>query len=107
VWDLLDSLRTCRTIGEAREIENELLEASRLFSPDITDVDTRPIRVLWEIMASPVSGAATAQLSGGNPVMGAVTNAIGQVARSLPALAHEFGPAIFGRGAFDLARRVR
>jgi hypothetical protein len=29
------------------------------------------------------------------------------VPRSVPPLLHEFGPAVFGRGAFDLARRVR
>jgi hypothetical protein len=30
-----------------------------------------------------------------------------QIPRSVPALLDEFGPAIFGRSAFDLARRVR
>ncbi len=40
VWELLDSLRTCRTLGEALEIRKELSEASRLFSPSVTDADT-------------------------------------------------------------------
>jgi hypothetical protein len=107
VWELLDALRNCPTLGEALEIRKELSEASRLFSPVTADVDTRPIRVLWEILAATAAGATTASLSGGNPVIGAATNMIGQVARSFPALAHEFGSTIFGRGAFDLARRVR
>jgi len=107
VWDLLDRLRTSPTLTDANEIRSELSEASRLFSPNRSEVDTRPIRVLWEILAAASSGAVTAQLSGGNPVIGAVTNALGQAARSLPALTHEFGPMMFGRGAFDLARRVR
>jgi hypothetical protein len=29
------------------------------------------------------------------------------MARSLPGFTHEFGTVLFGRGAFDLARRVR
>jgi hypothetical protein len=106
VWQLLDALRTCRTIGEALEIREELSEASLLFSPVTTELDTNPVRVLWEIAAAGAAGAATARLSGGRVVIGAAANTVAQLARSLPALAHELGPAIFGRGAFDLARRV-
>ena len=107
VWALLDALRTCRTLGEALEIRREISEASLLFSPNPTEMDTRPVRVFWEIVAAALAGGATGQLSGGRPVIGAATNVVGQLARSLPALGHEFGRAIFGRGAFDLARRVR
>lgn len=107
VWNLLDTLRVCRTLGEAVEIRNELAEASRLFSPERTEIDTRPLRVFWEILAAAGAGAGVAQLSGGNPIIGAATNTLGQVARSVPTLAHEFGSALFGRGAFDFARRVR
>jgi hypothetical protein len=106
VWDLLGALRRCATLGEASEIHRELSEASRLFSPAATDVDTQPVRVLWEILAAASAGAAIAKLSGGSPVVGAAAGTVSQVARSLPTLAHEFGPALFGRGALDLARRV-
>lgn len=107
VWHLLDALRTSRTLAEAVEIRKGLADASRLFCADATEVDTRPVRVLWEILAAAVAGAGVAALSGGNPAIGAATNTLGQVARAVPALAHEFGAAIFGRGAFDLARKVR
>jgi hypothetical protein len=107
VWQRLDALRTCRTLREALEIHRELAEASRLFSPSQTEANTRPLRALWEILAAAASGAATGQLAGGSPAIGAATNTLGQLARSLPALAQDFGPALFGRGAFDLARRVR
>jgi hypothetical protein len=36
-----------------------------------------------------------------------VTGSLSQLGRSLPAFTHEFGAMLFGRGAFDLARRVR
>jgi len=107
VWGLLDALRRCRTLGEASEIRKEITEASKLFSPNVSEVDTKPVRVFWEILTAAAAGAGTAQLSGGNPLIGAATNTIAQVARSLPAFAREFGSTLFGRGAFDLARRVR
>jgi hypothetical protein len=36
-----------------------------------------------------------------------VDGAMTQAARNLSGFAHEFGAVLFGRGAFDLARRVR
>ena len=107
VWLLLDSLRACRTVNEAAEIRREIAEASRLFSPEETDLDSRPVRMLWEILAAPLSGVLVAQVSGGDPVKGAITNTIAQAARSTPGFIHEFGRKVFGLGAFDLARRVR
>jgi antitoxin component of RelBE/YafQ-DinJ toxin-antitoxin module len=107
VWQTVDALKASKTIAESRKIQRELAEASRLFSPSETTLDSRPVRVLWEIVAAAGAGAASAEVSGGHPVIGAATNTIAQVARSVPSLAHEFGPALFGRGAFDLAKRVR
>lgn|ERR1035438_2549966 len=107
VWNLLDALRVCQTLGEAVEIRKELADASRLFSPESTELDSRPVRILWEIVAAGAAGAGIAALSGGGAVIGAVTGAITQAARNVPAFSHEFGAMIFGRGAFDLARRVR
>lgn len=106
VWSLLDALRVCRTQGEALEIRRELEDASRLFAPQPTESDTRPIRVFWEIVTAATAGAIIGQLSGGHPMVGLATGALTQ-ARSVAALVHEFGPAMFGRGAFDLARKVR
>jgi hypothetical protein len=65
------------------------------------------MRVLWEVIASASVGAVIAKLAGGNLGVGAVGGGVSQVARSLPPLVREFGPALFGRGAFDLARRVQ
>ena len=104
---MLDALRKSRTLNEALTIQKELLEASRLFSPEATEADTHPVRALWEIVASASTGAVIAKLCGGKPLIGAATGLVGQVGRSLPTLAHDFGPALFGRGALDLAQRVR
>jgi hypothetical protein len=107
VWRLLDELGRCRTLGEATEIRKELADASRLFSPTGSTLDSQPVRVLWEIVAAGTAGAAIAALSGGKAGLGAVAGALTQAARNLPGLTHEFGSMLFGRGAFDLARRVR
>ena len=106
-WELLDALRSCNSLAEAIEIRNELTKASRLFAPEESEFDTRPVRVFWDITAGIAAGAAIGALSGGRPIVGAVTGGLGQLTRSAPSLLHDFGPALFGRGAFDLARRVR
>jgi hypothetical protein len=107
VWTLLDALRTARTLGEATSIRRELSESSKLFAPQANDADSRPIRVLWELIAAAAAGAGIAVMSGGKPLIGATAGTITQAVRSVPALVHEFGGALFGRGAFDLARRIR
>jgi hypothetical protein len=107
VWMLLDSLRNSNTLAEALELQTELQEASRLFSPNRTALDSQPVRVLWEIIAAGAAGAGVAVLSGGKPVLGAAAGALTQAARNLPAFTHQFGALLFGRGAFDLAGRVR
>ena len=40
VWNLLDTLRICRTLDEALQIRRELADASRLFSPERKELDT-------------------------------------------------------------------
>jgi len=107
VWELLGSLRQSRTLDEAAKIRQELLAASNLFSPSQFEFASRPIRILWDILAAASAGALVAGVSGGNPTKGAVAGTITQIARSAPASLHEFGSALFGRGAFDLANKVR
>jgi antitoxin component of RelBE/YafQ-DinJ toxin-antitoxin module len=107
VWSLLDTLRSVPTLHEAQSIRHELVRASQMFSPVQTEFDSRPLRVFWDITAASAAGAGIAAMTGGRPGIGALTGAVAQVARSVPPLAHEFGPILFGRGAFDLARRVR
>ncbi len=106
VWERVDGLKTARTVAEAEEIRRELAEASRLLSPSRNEMDTRPVRVLWDLVASAVAGAATGFFSGGRPDVGAAIGALGMAARSIPPLIQELGPALFARGAFDLARRI-
>lgn len=65
--------------------------------------------MLWDLIISALTGGATeALLSGGMPSPSAVIGAAtGAAARSVPPLIHDLGAALFGRGAFDLAKRVR
>jgi hypothetical protein len=62
-------LKTASTIAEAQEIQRGLREASRLLSPIESEVDTRPARVLWELVTGTVVGTATALVSGGRPAV--------------------------------------
>jgi len=106
-WALLDRFKTVQTVAEGQKIQQELAAASRLLSPAKNEIDTRPFRVLWDFIAGSVAGATTALISGGRPGVGAAIGALGMGARSVPPLIYELGPVLFGRGAFDLARRVR
>jgi hypothetical protein len=108
VWSLVDRLKAARTVAEAQEIRRELEAASRLLSPAQSEFDTKPGRVLWDLVVGSMAGAATAMVSGGRLSVGATIGAvISTAAKSVPPLIHELGPALFGRGAFDLARRIR
>lgn len=107
VWTLLSQLKTVKTISQKKDIQQELQEASRLMAIGQHEIDTKPVRVLWDLVAGSVAGAATAMLSGGNPAIGAAVGVLGMASRSVAPLVSELGPALFGRGAFDLARRVR
>lgn len=107
IWVLIEQLKEAETISDAEQIRQELTLASRMLSPKADEIDTRPVRVLWEIIAGGAGGTATALMSGGRPAVGAVAGAITAASRSVPSLVSEFGRALFGRGAFDLARRIR
>jgi len=107
VWALLDQLKTANTVAEARNIKQELEAASLLMSPIQNEIDTKPVRVLWDLIVGSVTGAATGLISGGRPFAGAALGALGMASRTVPKLIREMGPVLFGRGAFDLARRVR
>ncbi len=106
VWQLIDALPSCRTVGDARTISRELSDASLLFSPSKTEIDSRPVRMLWELIASIGAGAVTAKISGADPVLGVTIGGVTQVARVAPGFLHEFGRTVFGQGAFDLANKV-
>jgi len=107
VWALVAQLKAARTLEDAFEIKRQLEEAARLIVPTSPSVGTRPIRVLWDIVAGGAAGAITAAISGGTPTIGAAVGAVSIASKSVPPLARELGAALFGHGAFDLARRVR
>ncbi len=107
VWALVQRLKSARTIQEAIEIRRELEAASRLFVPTNDNLQTRPVRVLWDIITGTTATAATAAILGGDPTIGALVGAVGTAVRSGIPAARELGKALFGRGAFDLAKRVR
>ena len=107
VWALVDRLKTSQTLVEAHEIRQELASASRMLSPAQDKIHTRPVRVLWDLIAGSAVGGVTAMVSGGRPEVGAAIGALGTASKSFPQLMHDLGPALFGRGAFDLARRIR
>jgi hypothetical protein len=108
IWMLLDQLKTAHIIGDTHTIIQELKEASLLLSPIQNSLDTRPVRVLWDLVIGGVAGGVTSIFSGGNPSIGAAMGAmINTGSQSIPALIRELGPALFGRGAFDLAKRIR
>lgn len=107
VWALLDQLKTVRTVGDMRKIQQELIAASLLMSPVQNASDTRPLRVLWDLIAGSAAGAATAMISGGHPSIGAAIGAVCAASSFVPPVINELGPVLFGRGALDLARRVQ
>ncbi len=106
VWNLADALKTSRTVAEAKEIDRELSAASKYFSPFSEGHSSRPVQVLWELVVGAAGGAVTARLSGGDSKIGAATGLVGQALR-LVQRDSDFGRILFGRGAFDLAKRVR
>lgn len=107
-WELLDRLQTARTVAEAQNIQKELEEASRLLSPSQEVFSTKPTRVLWDLIAGGAAGASASLLvSGNDPFATAVSSAAIGASRSLAPLLRELGPTLFGRGAFDLASRIR
>ncbi len=107
VWALLDQLKTVRTVRDMRKIQQELSAASLLMSPAQNVIDTHPLRVLWDLIAGSLAGAATAMISGAPPNIGAAIGAVGAASSSVPPLINELGPALFSRGTFDLARRIQ
>lgn len=107
IANLLKALKVAQTVEEALEIKKELTAASEMFSPKESQVDTAPVRTFWEIFAAAGAGAGTALLSGGRPSVGALVGGVAASVNKGVPLIRELDPALFGRGAFDLARRVR
>ncbi len=107
LWRLLGELRNAQTLKEARRIQHELAEASKYFSPLSQQTDFSPIRMLWDLFAETGGGAIDSALAGGDPEIGAVAAAGRKALTSLAQSGKQFGKLLFGRGAFDLARRIR
>lgn len=107
VWSLIDELKNCRDIGDARTIERQFAEASQLFAPKKNeDIDSAPVRILWEILAAGAAGGFLAQASGTPKGIGVLAGALGR-GTGLVGHVHDFGAKLFGLGAFDLANKIR
>ena len=107
LWRLLGGLRNAQTLKEAHQIQHELAEASKYFSPLSQQTEFSPVRMLWDLFAETGGGAIDSALAGGNPAIGAVAAAGRKALTNLAQGGKQFGKLFFGRGAFDLARRVR
>jgi hypothetical protein len=106
VWSLMDQLKTARTVSQARDNLRELAEASKYFSKFRQESSTHPLQILWELFVGGVGGAFIGSLAGHSPEISAATGVVGQAIRTVQKDAN-VGSILFGRGAFDLARRVR
>lgn len=105
VWDLVDELKLTRNPSQAEAVLRELTEASKYFSSFRQDNSTRPLQILWEFFLAAFGGAAIGSLAGSTAV-GTVTALIGQSIRTVQKSA-DLSSILLGRGAFDLAKRVR
>jgi len=101
VWKLVDKQKRARTLREFNDINDEFAEASKEFAPAHEPGKSSPFRMLWDIFGAAAGGAITAKLAGGDAKIGALTKAIPQMITSAFSV-----DDFFGRGAFDLARRV-
>ena len=107
IWKLLRKLRNAQTLKEAHLIQQELTDASKHFSPLSQQINFSPVRIIWDLFAEGAGGAINSALSGGDPAIGALAAAWRKVSTNLARSGKQFGKLLFGRGAFDLARRVR
>lgn len=106
VWTIVDRLRTVQTLQEAYDIRRELAAASALFSPKIQVTD-HPVRVFWHLVGKAVAGAFDAAVAGGDPATGAAAAAVRAAVVGTVQGGKPMSGMLFGRGAFDLGRRVR
>ena len=107
LWGLLKELRNAQTLKEAHLIQHELAEASKYFSPLSQQINFSPVRIIWDLFAESGGGAINSALAGGDPAIGALAAAGRKALTNLAQSGKQFGKLLFGRGAFDLARRVR
>ncbi len=107
VWALVDRLKTASTPKDILEVKRELEEASLQLSLSPSEIDTEPIRVLWKLLRDSAVGAVAAGAWGSQPEIGAIVGGLTSVSNSVPPLVRDLGPVLFGRGAFDLARKIR
>jgi hypothetical protein len=91
-------------MAEAHEIRQELQRAGELMSAAREWPSLCPVRTLWKVVISGISGAAVGEMAG-NPLAGAAGAVLNQVAGVIGNDEPEFR-LIFRRGAFDLARRL-
>jgi hypothetical protein len=106
VWEVSDNLKNARTLKEAQELERELRDSSKHFSPLSEGKVSQPMQVLWDLFVGTIGGAVTATIIGGDPKIGAASGLVAQAMKTVQKDA-ELGRILFGRGAFDFAKKIR
>jgi hypothetical protein len=107
VWKTILALRDSKTLGEMSECERELTEASKFFLPSNEIVlKDKAVRTLWDITTGIAIGATVGALSQ-SATIGAMTGLIKSAGDSIGESLREYGKCLIGRGAFDLANKVR
>lgn len=107
VWKLLTELRKAETLKKANQIRHNLDEASTYFSPAKGNVSISPLRMFWDLFPEFGGGAIEAAIAGGDPIRGAAAAAGRSILTKVVERGRNFAQLVFGRGAFDLARRIR
>ncbi|WP_291984523.1 hypothetical protein [Luteitalea sp.] len=103
LWDLIEQLRASSDVREMRTIQRELGRVSEAMSPGAPAIAIEPSRVLWDLVAGAASAGVAVATEGPISQVVAIATAAGAAIRELQPVVEY----IFGRGAIDLARRIR
>jgi hypothetical protein len=107
LWSIIKAYQNSKTSVEMAELERELTAATKYFAPSAeVDFNSRAIRIVWEILAGGIIGAATGTATG-STLVGAVSGMITADGKYISENLREVGNCLLGRGALDLANKVR
>jgi hypothetical protein len=104
MWTLIDQMRTAGTVRDFHDVRAELERASAALSPARAPVAIEPTRVFWDLVGPAAALGAT--VATGNE-LGETVAAVTLGARAVRDVVIPAANYLFGRGALDLARRVR
>ena len=107
VWELVDKLKASQNLREANEIERQLDEASKYFSPAREGTHMPPLRAIWDVFTTAGGSSIDSAVAGGDPMVGALSAGVREALSITAKSGLAFGRLLFGFGALDLARKVR